>query len=413
MKAKVKLNDYNNTVIKISGSKNSSLPIIAASLLCDEICVINNIPNISDVNKLINIIRKMGYNIFFKNGTIITKPTLIKRRKFYFRDIKKIRGSYYLIGAMIGKYRYCDFSFLYPGGCNFDNRPIDFHLQSFNRMGIETYSQKKKLHFKGTKKESIHDLSYPSVGTTINIILASCKLNGRTIINNASIEPEVIDLCEFIKTMGANITTNDRTIIIEGKEYFTSSHYTVMSDRIEAATFLKLGAIQNGITITNIREKDIAQIIELFKEIGFGFDICKQYISLYKSKNTIKPFNISLNPYPGIPTDIGPVLCVLASQINGVSTIVDNVYPNRISHINELRKLNIDITFNDNVIFINGKKNITNNKVKVKDLRCGAALLLAASLCYNYTYINDVDIIFRGYDNIKQKLDNLGIDFII
>ena len=176
---------------------------------------------------------------------------------------------------MIGKYRYCDFSFLYPGGCNFDNRPIDFHLQSFNRMGIETYSQKKKLHFKGTKKESIHDLSYPSVGTTINIILASCKLNGRTIINNASIEPEVIDLCEFIKTMGANITTNDRTIIIEGKEYFTSSHYTVMSDRIEAATFLTLGAIQNGITITNIREKDITQIIELFKELKKYGIICK------------------------------------------------------------------------------------------------------------------------------------------
>ena len=413
MKAKVKLNDYNNTVIQISGSKNSGLPIIAASILCDETCIINNVPNISDVNKLINIIKKMGYNIFYKNNTVITKPTLIKKRKFHFSDIKKIRGSYYLIGAMIGKYRYCDFSFLYPGGCNFDNRPIDFHLQSFNKMGIETRSKNNKLYFKGTKKETTHFLTYPSVGTTINIILASCKLNNKTIINNASIEPEVIDLCEFIKSMGANISISNRTIIIEGKEYLTSSNYTIMGDRIEAATFLTIGALHNGITITNIKEKDILEIICLFKEIGFGFDICDQYISLYKTNKLIKPFNICLNPYPGIPTDIGPILCVLASQINGTSTIIDNVYPNRISHINELKKLNIDISTNNNLITINGKTKILNNKVKVRDLRCGASLILASSLNINYSYIYGIDKIFRGYDDIKHKLNNLGIDFII
>ena len=182
MKAKVRLNKYKNNSITISGSKNSSLPIIAASLLCDEDVIIHNVPNISDINKLIKIIKKIGFDITFHNNTVRIKQKEIYKKKFYFQEIKKLRGSYYLIGTLIGKSNYCDFSFLYPGGCKFGYRPIDFHLKAFKKMGICNYSRSNKLFFKGYKTNCIHDLKYPSVGATINIILASCKMNKQTII---------------------------------------------------------------------------------------------------------------------------------------------------------------------------------------------------------------------------------------
>jgi len=412
MKAKVKLNNYNDTIIKISGSKNSSLPIIAASILCDENVIINNVPNISDIDKIVNIIKKMGYNITFKNNTIITKPTLIKQNKFYNSNINKIRGSYYLIGALIGKYIYSDFSFKFPGGCNFNYRPMDYHLTAFKNMGISCTIKKNKMTFKGHRKCITHSLEYPSVGTTINIILASCKNNGKTIINNASIEPEVVDVCNFINSMGGHITFNNRTITIEGSIYFKSTNYTIMGDRIEAATFLTIGALHQGITITNIDYNNMLPIINLFKEIGYELDYNKNYITIYKINKLFKPFNITLDPYPGIPTDIGPILCVLASQIEGTSKITDNVYPNRISHINELNKFNIDIKFDNNSILISGKNNVCASKAIAHDLRCGAALIVCASLCNKYSYITNIEKVFRGYENIKYKLNNLGIDFI-
>lgn len=412
MKAKVKLNKYKNNIIKISGSKNSSLPIIAASILCDEQVTINNIPNISDIVILVNIIKKMGYNISFSNNTIITTPTFISKKRFHFHNINKIRGSYYLIGSLIGKYNYSDFSFNFPGGCNFNDRPINYHLNAFNNMGLTCFAKGNKLYFKGYRHNNIHNLVYPSVGATINIILASCKINKKTIIKNASIEPEVIDLCNFINSMGAHISIENRTITIEGVEYMRSTNYTIMCDRIEAATFLTIGALHNGITITNIDNNSLNPIINLFEEIGYSFDIKDNYITLH-TNNSIKPFNITLDPHPGLPTDIGPILCVLASQIPGSSCIVDNVYPSRISHIKELQKFNIDISLNSsNHIIINGKTTICNKKVKAHDLRCGAALIVCASLCSNYSYIYNIEKVFRGYENIKCKLYNLGINFI-
>jgi len=412
MKAKVKLNEYTHKAIKISGSKNSSLPIIAASILCDEEVTIYNVPNIVDINKLVSIIKKMGYTIIFHNNTITVKETTIKQKKFHFKEIKQLRGSYYLIGALIGKYHYSNFSFLYPGGCKFGNRPIDFHLKAFKTMNINVYTKKNKLFFKGYKNSIIHNLEYPSVGATINIILANCKSTKETIITNAAIEPEVIDLCNFINSMGAEILIKNRSIIIKGNEYFKKTKYTVMGDRIEAGTFLILGAIHKGITITNIEYNHISDIISLLKTVGYNFIINKNNITLFRSNNTIFPFDITLSPYPGFPTDLGPLLCVLASQIKGQSSIKDLVYVERTSHINELKKMNIDICLDNGVIKINGKNNIINNKVKSYDLRCSAALVLAASLSKSFSYIYDIDKLFRGYEQIQNKLNYLGIEFI-
>jgi len=415
VKAKIKLNEYTNVPIKISGSKNSSLPIIAASILCDETVTLENVPNITDVNILINILKDIGYKINYNNNdnTLVIYPSIIKRKHFYNSKINKLRGSYYLIGALIGKNNYSDFSYLYPGGCKLGDRPINYHVNAFSNMGLKIKSSKNKIKVKGFKKNIIHNLEYPSVGTTINIILASCKIEDKTIINNASIEPEVIDVCNFLKSMGVNILIHDRSITIIGKKYLHKTNYKIMEDRIEAGTFLLMGALHNGITITNVKYSNLDYLINLLSSIGYNFDINNNSITLLPfDKNEIKPFNITLEPHPGFPTDLGPLMCVLASQIKGTSYITETVFKDRFNHIYELRKLNIDISLDNNIIIINGINNVTNSTIKASDLRCAASLLLAASINNQYSIIEDIDFLFRGYENIKDKLNNLGINFI-
>lgn len=413
MKAKIKLNEYKYNSIKISGSKNSSLPIIAASILCNEPLIIKNVPDITDVTTLITILKEMNYNINFKNNVVTVKPSDIKQSFFNNKKISKLRGSYYIIGALIGKYNSSNFSFLYPGGCKLGKRPIDFHLKAFRDMGLIVYNKKNKIIIKGTKKESTHNLSFPSVGTTINIILASVKTSKTTIINNASIEPEVIDLINFLNSMKANIVINDRTITITGTPYLYSTSYTVMADRIEASTFLCLGALHNGIKITNIKPDTLQDITSFLNSLGYKIKINKSSIIL-KPTNNIKPFNISLEPYPGFPTDLGPIFSVLATKSYGVSYIKEKVFKERNSHIFELQKINVDIIQDKGAIIINGSnKKIYHSKVKAHDLRCGAALILACSLSKQYSIIKNIENVFRGYENISSKLNSLGIDLII
>ena len=205
MKAKIKLNNYINNIIKISGSKNSSLPIIASCILCDEDVVINNVPNITDVLSLVKIIRKMGYDIKYINNCIIYRKSKTTKKRFLYNDIKKIRGSYYLIGSLIGNSDFCDFYFLNPGGCKFINRPINYHIDIFRKMGLDINIRNNKIYVKGIKNNIVYNLPYPSVGATINILLSTCKIEKESIIYNCSIEPEVIDVCNFLKSMGCKM----------------------------------------------------------------------------------------------------------------------------------------------------------------------------------------------------------------
>lgn len=413
MKANVRGQQYNNSTIKISGSKNSGLPAIAAALLCDETVVLRNIPSISDIKTLINIIQNLGYDISFLNNTVVINNSDVSIKKVNNPDIKKLRGSYYLLGSIIGNNDFVNCSFLYPGGCQFGNRPINYHLQAFQEMGLIIKATRKKILVYGQKRASNHILSYPSIGATINIILASVKTIGTTIIDNASIEPEVIDVCNLLNSMGANIKINNRQIIINGVKYLHKTDYRIISDRIEACTFLILGAINNGIKITNIDTNLISSFTSLLSDIGFPLIINKKSIILKKDNTKLKPFSVNLNPYPDLPTDIGPLLCVLASVIPGTSTIVDNVYPERISHIKELQKLNINIIKENNKINVSYSPLIKANTVCGHDLRCTAALILACSLSSSFSTIEHVEYLFRGYENIYDKLKHLGIDFII
>ena len=416
VKAKVRLREYKHIPIKISGAKNSSLPIIAASILCDEVVTLENVPIIKDVLILVNILKDIGYKLDFdkENNKMKIYPCNIKRKHFYNNKINKLRGSYYLMGALIGKNDFVNFSFLYPGGCNLGERPINYHLNAFSNMGLKITTNRKSIHIKGYKKSITHNLLYPSVGTTINILLASCKLNETTIINNASIEPEVIDVCNFLKSMGVNITINNRCICMTGNSYLKQTNYKIMEDRIEAGTYLILGALHNGITITNINPLNLDYLTNLLGKIGYTLQITNDTITLNSfNKKNIKPFNIILEPHPGFPTDLGPLLCVLASQINGTSIITETVFKDRFNHIEELKKMNIDISLDINKIIIKGISEVINSTIKATDLRCAASLLLASSINSNFSTIEDIDYLFRGYEDIKEKLDSLGIDFIV
>lgn len=411
MTGKLKLRKYQFNTVTISGSKNSSLPIIAGSILCDEQVILNNVPDISDVHLLISILKNMGIDIVFKNNNVIYKPSFVKQKYFNYNSIKKLRGSYYIMGALIGKTNDIHFSFLYPGGCKFSTRPINYHLQAFKNMGIKIKANNKKINFKGNKHAATHNLPFPSVGATINIILASSKIEATTYINNASIEPEVIDLCNFLISMGANIKISNRTITINGKKEFKKTNYEIMEDRIEAGTFLILGALHDGIQINNVNPKNLEPLIDLLKQIGFNIKSEYNTITLYNKKESLLPFNLEINPFPSFPTDLGPLICVLASQINGISNIIDKVYKDRISHINELQKFNINITNYDNIITIKGINKINNCTACALDLRCGAALIIAASLSNEYSIITNVENILRGYEKLSEKLNSLGIEF--
>lgn len=420
MKAIVKLNEYKNNKIKISGSKNSSLPIIACSLLCDEEVVINNIPNIDDVNKLINIVHSLNFVSSYKNNTFHFYPNSSIKESANFiinhQDICKLRGSYYLIGTFISLMDKVSFSISYPGGCNFSLRPINYHLDSFKRMGINNEIHDSFIYFYGEKMPSIHHLPYKSLGTTINIILASCKTSNKTVIYNASIEPEVIDLCNFINSMGGNISISDDVITIVGVLYFHKTVYTVISDRIEAGTFLVLGALHNGITISNVCPKQLDNLLSLLKDFNCKINVTKNEISLERNETIFSPRIISLDPYPGLPTDLGPIISVLASITKMTTIITDNVYLKRDSHIKPLKLLGLSINSKDNITFINykTKKRYKKRKTVVAtDLRCCAALVLYASLFTKETIIKNIDYIFRGYEAIISKLGSIGIDMSV
>lgn len=409
---KIQLKEYNdNEIIEISGSKNSSLPIIAASILCDEIVYINNIPNIRDVNSMLNILNYLKIKYFFQSNTLKIYPKKHIKNNLNTRLTQELRGSYYYIGALLSKKSKVKYSNI--GGCKLGNRPINYHINAFKRMGFKTITKEKENIISGKIRSTVITLSQTSIGATINIILSSVKNKKGTnvIIKNASIEPEVIDLCNFLNSMGAKIKgIGNSTINIKSVKYLHTTNYTIISDRIEAGTYLILGALHSGIKLRNVNTKHLESLIKRLEEIGCTIKE-DNGITILKSKKE-KSISINTNPFPDFPTDLAPQISVLASQLNGFSTITENIYKERLSHINELKKLNIQIIQNMSTSYIQGKQNIIYNKKNLicKDLRQGAALILGASLSKETVTISNIDIIERGYENIYHKLKQLGFE---
>lgn len=395
--------------VRISGAKNSALALICTSILADDEVILENVPDITDVNTLFYILRKIGYDVCFKDN--IAKINLTKRLKTVIKDehVKKMRGSYYFMGAMLAKRKKVYIA--NSGGCDLGHRPINYHLDGFTKMGASISEKKGYIKLKAkTLKPVTIDLAFPSVGATINLMLAACKTIGTTTINNCAKEPEIEDVAHFLNCMGADITgAGTKSITIKGVKSLKGCRYKVMPDRIEAGTYLILGALLDGVTISQINHHYLTSLINLLRNSGFIVETSKNKIVLTK-RNNLKPFNITIGPYPAFPTDLGQPLSVLATQIEGESIIKETIFKNRYSHVEELKKMGADIKVVDDNIIIMGKTKLFHNHLTAYDLRGAAALVLACALSFEESIIENIEVFLRGYENPIAKLASFGIE---
>lgn len=394
--------------VKISGSKNAALPIMAASILNGGITKLYNVPNIHDTQKMIEILKLLGCKIKKKENKIIIDSSKIERYEIPEDLMREMRSSVILAGGIVGKYRKATFS--YPGGCDIGARPIDLHLKAFEKLGINIIENYGKIECKcdkivGTKI----DLDFPSVGATENAILAACLAEGTTTINNAAREPEIIDLQKFLNRMGAKVKgAGTNTIEIQGVKRLKDVDYNIMPDRIEAGTFLVAGAITEGkIKLLNADATQIQPVINKLEEANCKIEIEKDYIQLIAPKR-LKAVDIKTMPYPGFPTDMQAVFTAAMTKAKGTSVIIENIFENRYKYTQELIRMGAKITIEGRTAVVKGVKKVQGTTVKATDLRGGAAMVILGLSAKGITEIDDIHYILRGYEKLEKKLENLG-----
>lgn len=394
--------------VQISGSKNAALPIIAGTVLIKGKTTLYNVPNIQDVQTMFEIIKDIGGKVTKKNNKIIIDTSKIHTYEISENLMRKMRSSVILAGAIIGKYKKANFS--YPGGCEIGSRPIDLHLKGFEKLGINIKEEYGEIiceadRIMGTQ---IH-LDFPSVGATENIILASCLAEGVTILTNAAKEPEIEDLVKFLNKAGAKIkgAGTDRVEII-GVKKLTEVSYNIMPDRIEAGTYLVAGAITGGnLKVTNLNSNHIEPILNKLEEAGCVLKIEKNTVEI-KAPKRIKAVDIKTMPYPGFPTDMQSIFGALLTTAKGTSIITENIFESRYKYVQELNRMGAKINVEGRTAVIKGTKRIQGASVVASDLRGGAALVLEALVAKGVTQVDNVHYILRGYENIVDKLKNLG-----
>ena len=394
--------------VKISGSKNSALPIIAATILNAGKTTLYNVPNIQDTQMMYKILETLGAKIEKKNGKIKIDTSKIEKFKIPPELMHKMRSSVILAGALIGRYQKATFS--YPGGCDIGSRPIDLHLKSFEKLGIQVNQNHGNIECNAEKiKGEKIDLDFPSVGATENAILASILAEGTTIITNAAREPEIIDLQNFLNKMGAKIVgAGTDEIQIEGVKKLKDISYNIMPDRIETGSFLCFAAATKGnIILENVNATHITPIISKLEEAECKIETSKNKIKIIAPKK-LKSIDIKTMPYPGFPTDMQSVFASMLTIAKGTSIIVENIFENRYKYTQELNKMGAKITVEGKSAIIRGTRKLYGADVKATDLRGGAALVLAGLIAKGKTQVDDIEYILRGYEKLDYKLQNLG-----
>ena len=396
--------------VNISAAKNSVLPIIAASILCEEDITIENAPMLEDVFVICSLLKNLNCNLKIENNNIKINTKNINLIDADSNLIRKMRASFLIMGPMLSRFGYCRLSL--PGGCNIGSRPIDLHLKGFKALGADItmgygYVEAKAKKLRGT---TIY-LDFPSVGATENIIMAAALAEGRTIIENAAEEPEITDLAEFLNSMGAKVSgAGTGTVIIDGIEKLKGTSYKPIYDRIEAGTFIIAAAITNSkITINGINSNHLTPVLEKLKECGIEFIENGEKIIVDGTQNK-NPIDIKTMPYPGFPTDMQPQIMSLLSIVNGSSIVTETVFENRFMHIAELNRMGANIKIDGRTAFVEGVRKLTGCDVKATDLRAGAAMILAGLVAEGYTSIGDIYHIDRGYVNIEEKFKRIGAD---
>ena len=394
--------------VKISGSKNSSLPIIAASILNAGKTTLYNVPNIHDTQMMFEILKELGGKVEKKNNKIIIDTSKINKYNISEDLMRQMRSSVILAGSLVGRYKQAVFS--YPGGCDIGTRPIDLHLKGFEKLGINITKNYGNISCICDKivGEKI-DLDFPSVGATENIMLASCLAEGITEINNAAREPEIIDLQNFLNKMGAKIKgAGSNKIQIDGVKHLKDVSYNIMPDRIEAGTFLCAGAITEGnILLENVNPNHITPVISKLEETSCKLKVEKNKIEI-KAPKKLKALEIKTMPYPGFPTDMQSVFTAILSVAKGTSIMVENIFESRYKYVQELIRMGAKITVEGKSAIIKGTRKLYGTNVRATDLRGGAALVVAGLTAKGETTIEDIEYILRGYENLDKKLSILG-----
>ena len=398
--------------VTISGAKNSVVALIPATILADDIVTLDGVPDISDVASLIEIMTIMGAKIERKEDTLIIDPRGVKNMPMPFGKINSLRASYYFYGSLLGRYGQATVGL--PGGCDLGPRPIDLHLKAFEAMGaamtMDGSSMKLATDGKPLQGANIY-MDTVSVGATINTILAAVKAEGRTVIENAAREPEIIDVVTLLNNMGAHIRgAGTDIIIIDGVPHLHGTRHQVIPDRIEAGTYIALAAaIGEGIQINNVLYEHLESYIAKLEEMGVCMTISED--SIFVEKQTgLKAIQIKTSPYPGFATDLQQPITPLLLTATGRGRIVDTIYEKRVNHVPELAKMGANIsTLNDHIIY-EGPNQLTGSSVKATDLRAGAALVIAGLMASGTTEITNVEYILRGYSDIIHKLTQLGAD---
>lgn len=397
----------------VSGAKNAAVAMIPAAILANDVCVIENLPYIDDVISLADTLNEMGVKCdFLDPHTLRIDSRNLNNFCATYEAVKKIRASYYLLGALLGRYKQAEVAF--PGGCNFGTRPIDQHIKGFTALGAEVVVEHGMIKARADKLVGTQIyLDVVSVGATINIMLAAVLAEGTTTIENAAKEPHVVDTANFLNSMGANIKGAGTDVIrIVGVKKLSGTNYMIIPDQIEAGTYMIAGAITRGdVTVHNLIPKHMESVSAKLLEMGVELEEGDDYIRV-KAKDRLKAANIKTLPYPGFPTDLQPQMSALLSIAEGTSIITESVWENRFQYIDELKRLGADIKVEGRVAVIKGVKKLSGAQVSATDLRAGAGLVLAALAAEGKTTINNLQYIDRGYEAIEKKLNAMGAEII-
>lgn len=411
--------------VTISGAKNSVLALLIASVLTDKQLVIEDVPSIKDVYDLIEILKYLGSNVIvtdqgsrkivtIDNKNLVYKPLLIEQ-------ITRFRASYYLMGVMVGRFGKCEL--LVPGGCFLGPRPIDLHLKGFESLGceIEEFKHEGNEALRITAKNGKVEantifLDFPSVGATINLLLASVISNGTTILENAAKEPEIVDVITLLNTMGANIRGGGTGVIkIEGRESLKGCYHQVIPDRIEAGSYLMLaGLIGENVVIDNVIPEHLDAVVSKLEQIGIKMLIEADRITVLGRAQVLKPVKIQTGVYPSFATDLQQVMATMLTQVKGYSEITETIYPDRFQNCHYLNDMGADIEIKRSENFgqaqINGGTQLKGSVVEATDLRAGFSLLFAGLIADGETEVHNINHVLRGYANIVGKLQALGAD---
>lgn len=395
--------------VEISGAKNAALPLLAAAVMTDETVLIDNLPDVNDINVMLEAIAGIGATVErIDRHTVKINGSTIGDLNIEYDYIKKIRASYYLLGALLGKYKKAMVAL--PGGCNIGSRPIDQHLKGFRALGADVEIERGRIVAEADQLRGTHIyFDVVSVGATINVMMAAALAEGMTIMENVAKEPHVVDVANFLNSMGANIRGAGTDVIkIKGVSKLHKSEYTVIPDQIEAGTFMFAAAATKGdVTVMNVIPKHLDATISKLVDIGCEVEEFDDAVRVV-AKGRLRATQVKTLPYPGYPTDMQPQIGVVLALAQGTSTITESIFENRFKYLDELARMGANVKVETNYATIEGVEKFSGARVSAPDLRAGAALCIAGLATDDITIVDDIVYIQRGYEHFEEKLRSLG-----